>query len=122
MIIDLTKLNYSNKIDINALGCISLDNDNNYLIKIDVDGIMMLHDSITYDIVPYKFTVKIEETLEKNEKSLDLIAFLWHYIVLEIPLRFTLNEGNYPHSDNFRIISEEEYSKKNNPFNDFRIE
>ena len=144
MQIDLLKLNYEEEIlideelsfskdiyentdikelkNIHVLGNITLDEEDNYVVDFDLSGTMMLHDSVTYDIVPYEFTVKIEEILEKTVKTLDLIPFLWHYIVLEVPLRFTLNEGKYPEGDNFRIISEEEYSRKNNPFNDFRIE
>ena len=144
MQIDLLKLNYEKEIlideklsfskdiyentdieelkNIHVLGNITLDEEDNYVVDFDLSGTMMLHDSVTYDIVPYEFTVKIEEILEKTVKTLDLIPFLWHYIVLEVPLRFTLNEGKYPEGDNFRIISEEEYSRKNNPFNDFRIE
>lgn len=143
MQIDLTKLNYQEKIEIEekimmpqdyygntdivdlseilVSGLITLNADN-YLIKLNVSGVMHLHDSITYDLVPYDFKIKIEETLEKSLKTLDLIEFLWHYIVLEIPLRYTLNEGSYPSGDNYRVISEEEYSKSNNPFNNFRIE
>ena len=142
--IDLTKLNYLEEIDIDENVCfpadvycnseidelknvqvsgnIVLDEEDNYFIDLNLTGTMMLHDSITYDLVPYEFTVKIEETLEKTEKTLDLISFLWHYIVLEVPLRFTINEGKYPQGENFRIISEEEYSRKNNPFSNFRIE
>ena len=74
---------------------------------------------VTFDIIPYDFVVEIEETLENSVKTLDLIEFLWHYIVLEVPLRFTNSETNYVENENYRIISEEEYSKKNNPFKDF---
>ena len=141
MVIDLQKLNYLEKIDINdeieipkdylentdivslskikTNGNISFDLEENYLIKLDISGIMDLHDSVTYDIIPYEFSVNIEETLEKSEKTLDLIEFLWHYIVLEVPLRFTNSETNYVKNDNYCVISEEEYSKKNNPFKDF---
>ena len=143
MQIDLMKLNYQKEIKIEehinipkdfyldmdivdlseiiVSGNISRDDDN-YPIKLDVSGVMSLHDSVTYDIVPYEFEIKIVETLEKSLKTLDLIEFLWHYIVLEIPLRYTLSEGSYPSGDNYRVISEEEYSKSNNPFNNFRIE
>lgn len=139
--IDLQKLNYLEKIDINeeveipkeylentdivslskvkTIGTIIFDPEDNYLIKLDISGVMELHDSVTYDIIPYEFSVNIEETLENSEKTLDLIEFLWHYIVLEVPLRFTNSETNYVENENYRIISEEEYSKKNNPFKDF---
>ena len=139
--IDLAKLNYLDKIDINeeveiptsylentdivklskikTIGNITFDMEDNYLIKLDISGVMDLHDSLTYDIIPYEFTVNIEETLENSMKTLDLIEFLWHYIVLEVPLRFTNSEENYVENENYRVISEEEYSKKNNPFKDF---
>ena len=139
--IDLQKLNYLDKIEIDeeieipnifiqntdmvdlskikTIGNITLDTEDNYLVKLDISGTMSLHDSVTYDIIPYEFKVNIEETLENSIKTLDLIEFLWHYIVLEVPLRFTNSETNYVENDNYRVISEEEYSKKNNPFKDF---
>ena len=139
--IDLQKLNYLDKIDIDeeveipdsflentdivklskikTIGNITIDVEDNYLIKLDITGIMSLHDSVTYDIIPYEFKVNIEETLENSVKTLDLIEFLWHYIVLEVPLRYTNSETKYVENENYRIISEEEYSKKNNPFKDF---
>ena len=142
MEIDLQKLNYVDKIDINeeieipedfikdtdivklskikTIGNITIDVEDNYLIKLDIRGIMSLHDSITYDIIPYEFKVNIEETLENSVKTLDLIEFLWHYIVLEVPLRFTNSEVDSIENENYRVISEEEYNKeKNNPFKDF---
>ena len=139
--IDLQKLNYLDKIEINeeieipdsfientdivslskikAVGNITLDTEDNYLVKLDINGTMSLHDSVTYDIIPYEFMVNIEETLENSIKTLDLIEFLWHYIVLEVPLRFTNSEIDSIENENYRVISEEEYSKKNNPFKDF---
>ena len=139
--IDLQKLNYLDKIDINedieipdsflentdivklskikTIGTITFDPEDNYQIKLDISGIMDLHDSVTYDIIPYEFKVNIEETLENSVKTLDLIEFLWHYIVLEVPLRFTNSEIERIENEHFRVISEEEYNKKNNPFKDF---
>ena len=139
--IDLQKLNYLDKIEIDeeieipnifiqntdmvdlskikTIGNITLDTEDNYLVKLDISGTMSLHDSVTYDIIPYEFKVNIEETLENSVKTLDLIEFLWHYIVLEVPLRFTNSEIDSIENENYRVISEEEYSKKNNPFKDF---
>ena len=141
MFIDLLKLNYSPSIDIDeeviipkeyyekmdivslskikVIGNITLDSENNYVIDLDISGEMMLHDAITYDVIPYNFKTNIEETLENLPKRLDLIQFLWHYIVLEVPLRFTNTEIKEVENENYRIISEEEYNKKNNPFKDF---
>ena len=142
--IDLLKLNYLEKIDINEEieipetllentdivslskikvdGNITFDSEDNYLIKLDAIGTMKLHDSITFEIIPYDFTINIEETLEKSEKTLDLIEFLWHYIILEVPLRFTNSEITSIETENYRVISEEEYKRNNNPFKDFFIE
>ena len=139
--IDLQKLNYLEKIDINeeveipneyldntdivslskikTNGTITFDANEDYLIKLNISGTMSLHDSITYDIIPYDFEVEIEETLEKSVKTLDFIEFLWHYIILEVPLRYTNTEGAHIEKEGYRVISEEEYSKKNNPFKDF---
>ncbi len=142
--IDLLKLNYSDEINISeeveipkeyyekmdivdlskikTEGTITQDLDNNYVINLEISGKMMLHDAITYDVIPYEFTANIEETLENSSKTLDLISFLWHYIVLEVPIRFTRSEINLVENENYRIISEEEYKNKNNPFKDFFIE
>ena len=141
MIVNLQELNYKDKIDINkeiifpkdyyqnsdivelkdvmVNGIIKCDLEDNYVIDFNLSGTMMLHDSITYDIISYNFQTKIEETLENSLKTLDLIEFLWHYIVLEVPLRFTNSELKRVETENYRVISEEEYSKKNNPFSDF---
>ena len=142
--IDLQELNYKDKIiidkeikyskeeyeqmDINGLenvyvtGKITCDLENNYVVNLEVTGKMLLHDSITYDLVDYPFEIEIEETLENSLKTLDLNEFLWHYIVLEVPIRFTKSEPKMIENENFRVISEEEYVKKNNPFSDFSIE
>ena len=60
------------------------------------------------------------KTLTNSCKSLDLIEFLWHYIVLEIPLRFTTSDASLEiKNDGYQVISEEEYKNNNNPFKDF---
>ena len=139
--IDLQKLNYLEKIEINeeveipheylnntdivslskikTNGTITFDVNEDYLIKLNISGTMSLHDSITYDIIPYDFESSIEETLENSVKTLDFIEFLWHYIILEVPLRYTNTEDAHIEKEGYRVISEEEYSKKNNPFKDF---
>ena len=144
MIIDLQKLNYMDKIAIDELivipsdyyentdiksldkvkvnGEIIKDLNKDYFVNLKIESKMFLQDSLSLDEIPYDFTVNIEETLEKTVKTLDLIDFLWHYIMLEVPLRITKSEGDYPKGEFFRVISEEEYSKMNNPFKDFHLE
>ena len=106
--------------DIKVSGNIKFDLDDDYLINLDVSGQMILNDALTFDEVPYDFIINIEEKLENSCKSLDLIEFLWHYIVLEIPLRFTVvDESLNIKNDDYQVISEEEYKNNNNPFKDF---
>ena len=108
--------------NVKVSGKITTDIEFNYLINCVVSGEMMIHDAITYEVIPYEFTIDIEENLGNSLKSLDLIEFLWHYIVLEIPLRYTISEGTNIETNDYRVISEEEYNNKNNPFKDFYLE
>ena len=84
---------------------------------------MLIPDSITLDTVTYPFTIEysdfIDENSLKNENMLDILAFLWENIVLEIPLQFT-KEVDYSkfQGNGWRLISEEELKKENNPFNE----
>ena len=95
----------------------------NYDVNFTLTGEMIINDSLTGDEVPYKFNTNIEEKLENSLKSLDLIEFLWQYIVMEIPMRFTLCDDLSVKNDDYEVISEEEYKeKKNNPFKDFHLE
>lgn len=99
---------------------IQYDIEDNYVINLEAKGQMMINDAITFDVVPYDFVINIEENLENSCKSLDLIEFLWHYIVLEIPLRYTVScESLEIKNDDYQVISEEEYKNNNNPFKDF---
>ena len=145
MEINLQELNYKNEIIVNekisysneflkdteiirldnvcVSGKLTTDIEFNCLVNFKVFGEMIINDAVTYEEVPYEFTFEIEENLGNSLKSLDLIEFLWHYIVLEIPLRYTLSEETKKvETENYRVISEEEYSNKNNPFKDFFLE
>ena len=145
MEIDLLKLNYSDQIDVDSdidysddyikdsgiihlnnvhvSGTIKTDIEFNYDVNFKLKGEMIINDSLTGEEVPYKFNTNIEEKLENSLKSLDLIAFLWQYIVMEIPMRFTLCDNLNIKNKDYEVISEEEYKeKKNNPFKDFHLE
>ena len=145
MEIDLLKLNYTDVIDIDTdinyddsylensgiihlnnvhtKGTIKTDIEYNYDVNLDLSGEMIIIDSLSGDEVPYKFNTNIEEKLENSLKSLDLIEFLWQYIVMEIPMRFTLCDNLNIKNKDYEVISEEEYKeKKNNPFKDFHLE
>jgi len=140
MIIDLNKLLYVDKIvidekvsynedyikntdilkldDVSVIGDIKKDYEDNTVINLNVKGTMNIVDAITTESVPFDFLIEIEEILENSLKTLDLIEFLWHYIVLEIPIRYTtsdIEELTSKYQDVYREGSKEE----NNPFKDF---
>ncbi len=105
--------------DVKVSGKIYKDYEDNNLIELKVVGTMYLTDAITTDAVPYNFTIDIEENLENSLKTLDLIEFLWHYIVLEIPIRYTTSDTEELKDKYKGIYLEEEDRIVNNPFKDF---
>ncbi|MBR3660727.1 MAG: hypothetical protein IKN63_02355 [Bacilli bacterium] len=140
MIIDLNKLLYEDSININEKisynedylkntdilklddvlvdGKIIRDYEENTVINLNVKGTMFLTDAITTLSVPYDFAIEIEEILENSAKTLDLIEFLWHYIVLEIPIRYTTSDVKEL-KNTYNQVYDEGWKENNNPFKDF---
>ena len=88
-----------------------------------IEGEMILSDSISLEEVEYPFTIEYDDFLPqntiKNENILDILGFLWENTVLEVPLQFTkVRDLSKFHGDGWRLISEDELRKENNPFND----
>ena len=112
-VIDLSQIEVKN-------GVVKYVDDELYLIM-KINGKMKINDSVTLKEVWYPFNIDLEEKLdefiEKDEKSLDIIEVLWQNIVLEVPLRYTLVDdySNYL-GDGWKLVSEEELVN-NNPFN-----
>ena len=104
---------------VKVLGSIFIDYENNRVIKVNVKGTMYLMDAITTKKVPYDFEIEIEEILENSLKTLDLNEFLWHYIVLEIPIRYTTSDIEELKNTYKDIYSEDDIRNENNPFKDF---
>ena len=141
MQIDLNKLNYQDKIlidetidyskeylentdiislnNVKVQGSIYVDYEKNNVIELNVNGTMILTDAITTEPVPYDFTIEIAENLENSLKTLDLIEFLWHYIVLEIPIRYSTSDAQELKDKYANVYLEEEVREVNNPFKDF---
>ena len=144
MIINLEELNSNIKDKIYIDEFVKFDNaliDNSSIIRLDkirfkgevfknlseefmlkgvLQGIMYLEDSISLDEVKYPFNIEIEESieeiLENNQNSIDIIPILWQNTVLEVPLRYTEVEDFSSYSgDGWRLISEEKVNT-NNPF------
>ena len=99
--------------------------DYNYL-NVNVDGIMVLPSSLTLEPTDYKFSIKIEgnidellkeinETLKKNQNTIDILPIIWENILMEIPIRVVgdKNQSLQMEGDGWKLITEEE--KKLNP-------
>ncbi len=141
MIIDLNELLYKDEIIVDEVinydkdylkntdilkldnvkisGNITKDYEENTVFTGNLEGIMYLKDAITLESVPYEFQVEIEEILENSLKTLDLIEFLWHYIVLEIPIRYTTSDISELKSTYEDVFEEGDSKEVNNPFKDF---
>ena len=111
---DLKNVRFNGKIYKNSADEIVLEG----ILK----GTMILEDSISLDEIPYNFAINIEEILENDENTIDIIPILWQNTVLEVPLRYTKVEDYSSYSgDGWKLISEEEGSiNKNNPFLELR--
>ena len=72
-------------------GKIFCNNLDELKINMNINGIMILNDSNTNELIDYPFNIDLDENLEdypKNEQNLlDLKEFLWQNIVLEVPIR-----------------------------------
>lgn len=99
------------------------DSENELWGDFDIDGILIIKDSISDEDVEYPISIKysdiLDETLKKDKNTLDLFEFLWENIVLEIPLKFTkVMDLSEFHGDGWKLISEEDRISSSNPFND----
>ena len=93
--------------------------EDDFEISLNITGKMKISDSITLEDVWYPFEIEIQEKLdefvENKKKHLDIIAFLWQNIVLEVPLRYTVvSDYKEYQGDGWKLVSEEEIG--NNPF------
>ena len=101
----------------------NLDFELDDYIEAEINGTMIIPDSISLEEVEYPFSIKYEDFLEENyknsENSLDIFMFLWENIVLEIPLQFTkVKDLSKFHGDGWKLISEEDRKHDTNPFSD----
>ena len=91
----------------------------------ELNGVMVLADSISLDSIDYPFRAEIDEEidnfLEKSSKSLDITEILWQNIVLEVPLKLT-NVSNFDeyHGDGWKLVSEDSIENTNNPFKELK--
>lgn len=88
-----------------------------------IDGVMIIPDSISLEEVEYPFHIEyddyLDENCKNNENTLDIFAFLWENIVLEVPLQFTkVSDLSKYHGDGWKLISEDDRNLQENPFSE----
>jgi len=106
--------------DVHFVGQIEEDTDTTFNLRGLLSGIMIIEDAISLDEVNYKFSCEIEENidefLENNQNTIDILPILWQNIVLEIPLKYTeVEDLSKYQGDGWKVISEDEV-KRDNPF------
>lgn len=118
--------NYFDSNDIKSLknvhfsGEIKESSDTSIKLEGLLTGIMIIEDSISLDDVDYEFSCEIDENLdeilENNQNTIDILEVLWQNIVLEIPLKYTVVEDLSKYQgDGWKVISEDGV-KRDNPF------
>lgn len=106
--------------DVHFNGQIKEESDTTVNLKGILKGVMVIEDSISLDDVNYEFSCEIEENidefLENNQNTIDILPILWQNIVLEIPLKYTeVEDLSKYQGDGWKVISEDEV-KRDNPF------
>jgi len=106
---------------VNLIGDITLNEDDNISLTGKISGTMILKDDITLAPVEYNFNTEIEEILEKSKNTLDITDILWQNILVEIPSKVRSTDEDITLEGNgWRVISEEQFNKErnnsNNPF------
>ena len=103
-------------------GNIFEDNEGYIKMNGEINGVLILEDSINLEErefnISKQISENIDEYLENNDNSIDIIDILWQNIVLEVPSRYTeVTDYSKYSGDGWRLISEEDLNKENNPFN-----
>jgi len=117
---DILELN-----NVKVLGKVIFDEEDELYIDITASGEMILEDSISLDEISYPFSVRIEEKVDENSKkisnTIDIMDILWQNIVLEVPLQLTeVNDLTKYQGEGWKLVSEEELNKENNPFSNLK--
>lgn len=133
MKIDLSPLNYKDKILINNEinynddylkgslieklsnvkyeGYITRNDYDEYFINVHVYGKMIILDSVSLEPIEYPYDFIIDEDITENAKnnqnSLDIMELLWQNIVLEVPIRYTLCDAEKLKGENWKVINDE---------------
>lgn len=107
--------------DVLVDGNITIDEENELILKARITGIMILKDDITLEPVDYQLDTTIEENINDNQFIIDITDIVWQSVLVEIPSKVRkTNEDIEINGDGWRVISEdkfnEERNKQSNPF------
>jgi uncharacterized metal-binding protein YceD (DUF177 family) len=146
MLIDLNELNNKDYIDFNY-EVIKDDNLDKRIkdlkdatvegfVKMNPNGIvelecifkgkMMIEDSISLDIIPYDFCIKISDNMDELmnnydncydniQNALDLKTILWQNIVLEVPISYTKVNDAKLKGEGWELVDEKKSSDEIDP-------
>ena len=92
-ILDLKKVSFVGKLFSNS--------EEEMLLEGNLEGVMVIQDSYSLDLIDYSFQTEIEEfipletlkKLEKSENTLDITEILWQNIVLEVPISYSKDKN-----------------------------
>lgn len=107
--------------NISVKGYITSNSIDDYDLDVNVDGIMVLPSSLTLEPTDYKFSIKIEgnidellkeinETLKKNQNTIDILPIIWENILMEIPIKVVSDDISdvKTKGDGWELITDEE--------------
>ncbi len=102
-------------------GYISKNSLDEYIIDVELSGVMVLPCALTLKPVNYEFQTKIEgnlqeifaefgKNLENNQKTIDILPIIWENILMEIPIKVVSNDISdvKTKGDGWELITEEE--------------
>ena len=130
MKIDLSPLNYKDKVEINGNisyddiflkdspikelknvsyeGYITRNDFDEYFCYLHVFGKMKICDSISLEEIFYPFDFIIDDEItdfiQNDQNNLYIMEFLWQNIVLEVPIRYTLCDADNLKGDNWCVV------------------
>ena len=101
-------------------GYITKNSLDEYIIDINVNGIMVLPCSISLKPVDYKIDINIEENIsenyesvknfENNQKTIDILPIIWENILMEIPIKVVSDDLSdiKTKGDGWELITDED--------------
>ena len=109
-----------------VVGKIYINSANETILECNFSGNMIIEDSISLELVPYEFSIDIEEIIEKIDENyddcyekikntLDLKKILWQNIVLEVPISFTKVKDAVLNGNGWELINEEKSTDEIDP-------